>query len=714
MYQRLRLTANRTLAIEDLEPDSLPPVATGHTRLEVLFCAICRTDAKMWNSGHRDLKLPRVLGHEVAARALESGELCTIWPGQACGKCAYCRFGRDNLCEKMRIIGFHSDGGFAGWLDVPQDSLIAAPLIADPRLLVFAEPVACVLHCLAGLNCTGKERVIIYGGGTVGLIAALACRVRGCQVTVIEQSQEKIAKTEPFTSAHNIQVVKDTMASDFDLAINCCDNPIAYALCITKLKKGGKLGFFSGLKKNEEIDTNLLNLLHYKENQLHGSYGPTRADMFEAISFCQAHGRSLLLLVEKFLALKEVEPVLAEVAAGSALKYVVDFTSEKSSCQAGAPRTMANPPATPRRSTARLPGTDSLLSPKLLELTGNIAPLSADMTSAAQKKIDLKTKPLGALGKLEQLAVQLAAIQASLMPQVKKKQLVVFAGDHGVVEEGVSAYPAKVTRQMVDNFLAGGAAINAFCDQFAIALKVVDMGVKGEFDAHPLLIDGKVRKGTSNFTIQSAMTIAEAHASLEVGARIFQEISGTDGCDVIGLGEMGIGNTSSASAIISLITDTPVAQLAGRGTGVDDKGLERKIEVLEKALNLHRLRPGQAVEILAAVGGFELGGIAGCVLAAAARGTCVVLDGLISTAAGLVAYQICPGVGPYLVAGHRSVERGQMAALKHMGLEPVMDMEMRLGEGTGAALTINMLELAAKIMQEMATFEEAGIDAVHN
>lgn len=663
----------------------------------------------MWRSGHRDLQLPRILGHEVAAIDETDGTLYTIWPGQACGNCGYCLGGRDNLCEEMRIIGFHANGGFADWIDVPKSSLIPAEGIKDPRLLVFAEPVACVLHCLDGLHCLGNERVVIYGGGTVGLIAALACRLRGCQVTVIEQSQEKIARTAPFTTAARIEVAKDTVESEFDLAINCCDNPTAFALCIAKLKKGGKLGFFSGLKKNEDLDTNLVNLLHYKENLVQGSYGPSRADMFSAVKFCKLHGKSLLLLVEQLLAVADPAPIMADIADGKCLKFIFDFSSTKA--QPGDFFHAAA--ASPKNKKDSIPSSTSLLSPALLALTRNIQPLPEELVSSAQKKIDLKTKPLGALGRLEALAVQIAAIQNDLLPDIRKKQLIVFAGDHGVVEEGVSAYPAKVTRQMVRNFLDGGAAINVLCRQFGIDLKVVDIGVNGTFESHPLLIDRKVRNGTSNFTLQPAMTVPEALRALEIGAEVFQAMYQKSGCDVVGLGEMGIGNTSSASAIIALITETPVADLTGRGTGVDDKGLERKIEVLEKALHLHRLPPDQPLAILAAVGGFELCGIAGSVLAAASQGKCVVLDGLISTAAGLAAYQICPAVGPYLVAGHRSVEQGQIAALHHMNLQPVMDLDMRLGEGTGAALTMNMIELAARIMREMASFEEAGITACH-
>ncbi|OEU49302.1 MAG: nicotinate-nucleotide--dimethylbenzimidazole phosphoribosyltransferase [Desulfobulbaceae bacterium S5133MH15] len=351
------------------------------------------------------------------------------------------------------------------------------------------------------------------------------------------------------------------------------------------------------------------------------------------------------------------------------------------------------------------------MSPLLSTIVANIKPLKESIRDQAQKKVDLKTKPLGALGRIEKLAVQLSTIKNSLNPKVECKRLFVFAGDHGVVEEGVSAFPSKVTVQMVENFLAGGAAINTFCRQYNIELSVIDMGVNGDFDDHPLLISKKVGRGTRNFAAQKAMTLAEAALAIENGARVFLEKNKKMRCDLVGMGEMGIGNSSSATAVICGATGLSALQVAGRGTGVDDKGLERKTEVITKALALHQPEKDNGFDLLSKVGGYELGGICGAVLAAASEGCCVVLDGLISTAAGLLAYLICPDVKDYLIAGHKSVEIGQQAALEIMGIEPVIDLDMRLGEGTGAAITMNLVDLACRMMREMASFEDAGVDS---
>jgi nicotinate-nucleotide--dimethylbenzimidazole phosphoribosyltransferase len=331
------------------------------------------------------------------------------------------------------------------------------------------------------------------------------------------------------------------------------------------------------------------------------------------------------------------------------------------------------------------------------------------MRDRAQKKVDLKTKPLGALGTIEKLAVQLAAIRNDLNPEISSKKMFVFAGDHGVVEEGVSAFPAKVTVQMVENFLAGGAAVNAFCRQYGIKLSVVDMGVNGDFYDHPMLIKKKVAWGTDNFAVQPAMGNDRAIKAIENGARVFLEKNSPVPCDIVGMGEMGIGNTTSATAIISAVSTLSPVLLTGRGTGVDNSGLERKIEVIEKSLALHRPDPTDAIDLLAKIGGYELGGICGAVLAAVSAGCCVVLDGVISTAAGLLAYLIAPTISDYLIAGHKSVEISQKTALEIMGLEPVIDLDMRLGEGTGAAIAINLADLACRMMREMASFDDAGV-----
>jgi nicotinate-nucleotide--dimethylbenzimidazole phosphoribosyltransferase len=667
--------------------------------LTVAYCAICRTDAKMWDQGHRDLSLPRVPGHEIAGYDEKTGKLYTVWPGQSCGTCRYCTDGRENLCEKMRIIGFHSDGGFARYVSVPHSSLVLVNNSIEPHFLTFAEPAACVLNGLSQYTPKHNERVIIYGGGVVGMIAALICREKGCSVTVVEKSQEKIARLSTFSDQNKIELCKDTVEADFDMAINCCDSHIAFCLCITKLRKGGRLVYFSGLEKNEEIETNVLNLIHYKELELYGAYGPRRTHMVEAVSFCQRQQECLGMLIERIVGPQEVEMVLPHILSGNAMKYIIDFTGAAESISQKQP------------SCAKVKGNNWQLSSFLSAIIEKIVPVPQGIRDKAQNKVDLKTKPLGALGRIEKLAVQLSAVQKDLNPKVECKRLFVFAADHGVVEEGVSAFPAKVTVQMVENFLDGGAAINAFCGQYNIELSVVDIGVNGDFDEHPLLMRKKISHGTQNFAIQKAMGFDEAIKAIETGARVFFEKNQNGRCDLVGLGEMGIGNSSSAAAIICAASGLSVEQVTGRGTGVDDKGLERKVEVIEKALALHRPEVDNGLDLLAKVGGFELGGICGAVLAAASEGCCVVLDGIISTAAGLLAYLICPEVKDYLISGHKSVEAGQKAALEIMGLEPVIDLDMRLGEGTGAAITMNLVELACRMMREMASFEDAGVDS---
>jgi len=682
---------------------SLPASGGDLVVLKVLYCAICRTDAKMWRQGHRDLVLPRILGHEIAGIDSATGRLYAVWPGQVCGICRYCRNGRENLCEEMRILGFHADGGFAETVAVPRQSLVPVEEGIDPLLVTFAEPVACVLNSLSRLRPKITERAIIYGGGVLGMLAALAFRELGSRVTVIESSAEKIARLQPLCDKNRIELAKDTVAADFDLAINCCSSPIAYSLCITKLGKGGRFAAFSGLDKNNEIGTNLLNLVHYKELEIYGVYGPRKEDMVRGVAFCRRQADNLAALIERVVHPGEVESVLPDILAGTGLKYIVDFSGAPLERRLGEP---APAEVSGNQSSGTLP-----LSPFLDELIARVQPLSEELRNQAQNKVDHKTKPLGALGRLEKLAVRLSAIQRTLNPKVDCRRMFVFAGDHGVVEEGVSAFPAKVTVQMVENFLDGGAAINVFCRQYGIELAVVDMGVNGDFADHPLLVRRKVAHGTHNFALQAAMSREQALLAIENGAHTFLAQNNRRRCDLVGMGEMGIGNSSSATAIICGASGRPAAEVAGRGTGVDDRGLARKVEVIEKALTLHRLNPREGLELLVKVGGYELGGICGAILAAAAEGCCVVLDGIISTAAGLVAYLLCPGVAEYLIAGHKSVEKGQRIALEIIGLEPVLDLDLRLGEGTGAAITMNLVDLACRTMREMASFAEAGVDS---
>ena len=697
----MKLILEKTNVLRTEKASNDAPVPQKMVRLEVLCCAICRTDAKMWQQGHRDLLLPRVLGHEIAGINEADGRRYTVWPGQSCGDCSYCRDGRENLCEEMKIIGFHSDGGFASHVLVPEDSLIPAPANMRAELITFAEPVGCIINSLGMVTPQSGERAIVYGGGVLGMLAALMLRDKGCRVTVIEQSEEKISLLQRFAARNLISVCKDSVDADFDLAINCCASHIAFSLCITKLRKGGRLAFFSGLSKNEEIDTNLLNLIHYKELVVTGSYGPKRTDMVRGLSFIERYRDELSLLIERIIPPAEVQSLLPSILGGERLKCIVSF-SDPPTVESQA-LVEAGQKQSPAHDYDRLP------SP-VAELIKGIVPTEPSGTDQAQKKVDMKTKPLGALGRLESLAVKISTIQGTLAPQVDVKRLFVFAGDHGVVEEGVSAFPARVTVQMVDNFLKGGAAINVFCGQYDIDLAVVDMGVNADFDDHPLLMQKKVAYGTENFAITDAMSLEQATQAIVHGAACFFEKQKDEPCTIVGLGEMGIGNTSSATAIICAATSLSVADIVGRGTGVDDRGLQRKQEVLEKALMLHKPTGKDGIELLRTVGGYELGGICGAVLAAASAGCCVVLDGVISTAAGLLAYLICPAVKDYLIAGHKSVEVGQKAALELMGLQPVLDLDFRLGEGTGAAITMNLADLACSMMRDMASFEEAGVD----
>jgi nicotinate-nucleotide--dimethylbenzimidazole phosphoribosyltransferase len=333
----------------------------------------------------------------------------------------------------------------------------------------------------------------------------------------------------------------------------------------------------------------------------------------------------------------------------------------------------------------------------------NIAPLDAGVMSAARRRLAMLTKPAGSLGRLEELAIQLAGITGRMPPATSEKTIFLFAADHGVAAEGVSAYPSSVTGQMVANFLRGGAAVNVLAKQSGASLLVVDVGVAAEIAAHGQLVAGKIAWGTRNFLHEPAMTREQAWQAIETGRTTFCP------CHLAGMGEMGIGNSTSAAAIVAAATGQPPAQVVGRGTGIDDATLARKTAVVEKALALHRPDPDDGLSLLVSVGGFEIGALAGAMLAAAAARVPIVLDGFISTAAALIAVRLSPGVKDYLIAAHRSAEKGHAIALADLGLRPLLDLEMRLGEGTGAALAFPILEAACRAMSEMATFAEAGV-----
>ncbi len=702
---KIVLTGLKRLEIKE---SAKPRPAAGFRLLRVNYCAVCRTDAKMWNEGHRDLVFPRVPGHELVGRD-ESGKRFAVWPGTACGVCRYCTSGRENLCEKMEIMGFHNDGGFADYLSAPEKSLVPVPDAVSSHMACFAEPVGCALNALEKLHLKKRERIIIYGGGTLGLIIALICRQMGAVPMIIEKNEEKILKAENFLSMTDIKCVKETTDSEFDAAINACPDYIAFCLSIVKLGKAGRFSFFSGLAKNEHIETNLLNLMHYKETVLYGSYGLTKKNMIDAMAVIQDNGAVLETLVEEIVAPQNAPRLMPKILSGKVLKYIMDFGDTRSSGEVTGRISLPQALKKPTEAGSRLSAGAAHLSGKCRAIVESIRPVKESLRPAAQSKIDDKAKPLGALGTLEDLAVRMSMIQESLAPRIRHKSLFVFAADHGVAEEGVSAYPAEVTGQMVKNFLAGGAAINVLCRHHDINIRVVDIGVNADLPDHPGLIKKKVRKGTRNFALEPAMTAEEALLAIKGGMTVFFSEYDRQNIDIVGLGEMGIANTTSASAIISAVAGITAAQATGRGTGVDDKGIAHKIEVIEKSLSFHKPDPDDGFDLLCKVGGYEIAGIAGAVLAAASRKTAVVLDGVISTAAGLIAYLINSDVGGYLIAGHRSVEPSQEEALRRLGIEPVIDFKMRLGEGTGAAMTIDTVDAACRIMDEMVSFEEAGI-----
>ena len=341
-------------------------------------------------------------------------------------------------------------------------------------------------------------------------------------------------------------------------------------------------------------------------------------------------------------------------------------------------------------------------------LINRIRPPDTTAMDAARQRQDQLTKPRGSLGRLEALSIQLAGILMTSHPQITHKVIVTMAGDHGVVAEGVSAYPQEVTWQMVLNFLRGGAAINVLGRYVGARLVVVDMGVATDLPNHPALVNKKVAPGTANMTQGPAMSRAQAVQSLLNGAQVVED-EVTRGLDILAVGEMGIGNTTAAAAIACALTEYAPEQMVGRGTGVDDAGLARKVAAVRRALLVNRPNPTDGIDVLHKVGGFEIGGMAGAMLGAAAHGRPVMIDGLISTAAAMLAVTIAPQVRPYLIAAHRSQEPGHALMLNWLGLQPLLDLDMRLGEGTGAALGLNLAEAACKVLCEMATFAQAGV-----
>jgi nicotinate-nucleotide--dimethylbenzimidazole phosphoribosyltransferase len=345
----------------------------------------------------------------------------------------------------------------------------------------------------------------------------------------------------------------------------------------------------------------------------------------------------------------------------------------------------------------------------LIESTAkDIKPVNEEWYEVAQKHLDNLTKPPGSLGRLEEFARRLVAITENKKPVLDKKAIFTFAGDHGIVAEGVSAYPKEVTPQMVFNFLRGGAGINVLARHAGSEIVVIDIGVDHDFGEVEGLMHMKVVKGTGNFAKGPAMTRDEAVKCIESGIELAKGYA-KKGYKIFGTGDMGIGNTTPSSAIASVITRTPVSEVTGKGTGISDEALLRKIRVIEDAIRLNNPDPGDAVDVLSKVGGAEIGGIAGLILGAASSRIPVVVDGFISTAGALIAYTVQPAVKDYIFAAHNSVERGHRVMLEKMGLTPILDLGLRLGEGTGAALAMLMIEAGLKIYKEMATFQEAGV-----
>lgn len=344
------------------------------------------------------------------------------------------------------------------------------------------------------------------------------------------------------------------------------------------------------------------------------------------------------------------------------------------------------------------------------DLNFNIVAPARALENALQHKVDRKTKPLGALGALERLAVQIGLIQQRLDPQLCQPQLLVFAGDHGAARAGVSAYPQDVTWQMVQNFLAGGAAINVFCRQNGLALAVVDAGVAHDFAAVDGLIDGKIAHGTANYLEQPAMTPAQCRQAIDRGAAIVRELAARGG-NVLAFGEMGIGNTASASLLTHCLTGLPLADCVGRGTGLDDAGLARKLALLDSALARYRQGGGDdaPLAVLAEFGGFEMAMMVGAMLAAAEAGMLLLIDGFIVSSAALTAARLFPALRDYCVFCHCSAEAGHRALLAALGGEPLLDLGLRLGEGTGAALAWPLVQAAVAFLNEMASFESAGV-----
>ncbi|MDA8099865.1 MAG: nicotinate-nucleotide--dimethylbenzimidazole phosphoribosyltransferase [Nitrospiraceae bacterium] len=343
----------------------------------------------------------------------------------------------------------------------------------------------------------------------------------------------------------------------------------------------------------------------------------------------------------------------------------------------------------------------------LEEVISNIRPVDHSRRNAVQAQLDDLTKPQGSLGRLEELAMRYCLITGKDKPKLRNKIIFTCAGDHGVAKEGVSAWPSDVTRQMVYNFLHGGAAVNILARHAGARVIVVDMGVDHDFEPAQGLEIRKIGRGTANIAVGPAMTREQAEASILAGVGLVERYR--ESLDIVGTGDMGIGNTTPSSTIVSVITGADAELVTGRGTGIDDAALKNKIAIVKKAIAVNRPDRKDALDVLAKLGGFEIGGIAGIVLGAALLRIPVVVDGFISTAGALIAAELCPAVKDYIIAAHQSVEIGHRKMLEHLEQRPLLDLNLRLGEGTGAALGISLVEAGLRTLAEMATFSSAGV-----
>ncbi len=348
------------------------------------------------------------------------------------------------------------------------------------------------------------------------------------------------------------------------------------------------------------------------------------------------------------------------------------------------------------------------------ETIAQIRPLDEEAMKKARERQDFLTKPRGSLGMLEEMSIKIAGIKGTVMPEIQRKVIFTMAGDHGVVQEGVSAFPQEVTSQMVFNFIAGGAGINVLARHAGAEVVVVDMGVAYDFESNSKLVNKKIAKGTKNMAKGPAMSRDEALRAIEAGIDVFEEEFAKRPIDIVGIGDMGIGNTTPSSAIVAAISGKDVREITGKGTGINGQVFENKVNVIKKALEVNKPDNTDPIDVLSKVGGFEIGGLAGVCLAAAAKRAPIVIDGFIATAGALIAGEIAPPVRDYMIAAHKSVEAGHITMLEHLGLRPLLDLDMRLGEGTGAALGIYIVEAGVRVLNEMATFAEAEVSEREN